>query len=203
MVPVKPFLETLRTFNAAVKNETAAGARPPKRRLAYKIAKPTFYAFHRLVPGVTLTFGGLMIDERARVLEADGRVIPGLFAAGEGAGQAFFDDYIGGSALTNCLVIGRIAGRTGGGLTAPSTAGCAKAARGRGAWDGPAASRMSGQVHLLANQVGLSGQLENDGAGLVAQPHGCSEVGPGRRDRPCGMNVDRRPTRQPLAGPEN
>jgi predicted oxidoreductase len=52
-----------------------------------------------------------MIDERGRVLEADGRVIPGLVAAGEGAGQAFFDDYIGGSALTNCLVNGRIAGR--------------------------------------------------------------------------------------------
>ncbi|MCC5989583.1 MAG: hypothetical protein JJT95_18085 [Pararhodobacter sp.] len=34
-----------------------------------------------------------------------------LGAAGEGAGGAFFDDYIGGGALTMCLVMGRIAGR--------------------------------------------------------------------------------------------
>ncbi|PWB66012.1 MAG: hypothetical protein C3F17_02295 [Bradyrhizobiaceae bacterium] len=110
-VPVEPFLETVRSFNAAVKNDSAMDAKPPKQQLAYRIEKPKFYAFHPLVPGVTLTFGGIMINESAQVLEADGRIIRGLYAAGEGAGHAFFDDYIGGSALTNCLVMGRIAGR--------------------------------------------------------------------------------------------
>lgn len=110
-IPVEPFLETVRSFNAAVKDQSAIGAKPPKQQMAYKIEKPKFYAFHPLVPGITLTFGGIMADERAQVLEPDGRVVQGLYACGEGAGHAFFDDYIGGSALTNCLVMGRIAGQ--------------------------------------------------------------------------------------------
>jgi predicted oxidoreductase len=76
------------------------------------VEQAPFFALHPLVPGITLTFGGVMTDPSARVLEADGRVIPGLFAAGEGAGGAFFEDYIGGGALTLCLVMGRIAGRS-------------------------------------------------------------------------------------------
>jgi succinate dehydrogenase/fumarate reductase flavoprotein subunit len=60
---------------------------------------------------VTLTFGGIMINANAQVLETDGRIVPGLYAAGEGAGHVFYDDYIGGGSLANCLVMGRIAGR--------------------------------------------------------------------------------------------
>ncbi|MBZ0259352.1 MAG: hypothetical protein K8F90_01970 [Hyphomicrobiales bacterium] len=48
---------------------------------------------------------------RAQVREPDGRVIAGLFAAGKGAGHVFHHDYIGGGSLTNCLAMGRIAGR--------------------------------------------------------------------------------------------
>jgi len=110
-----PPAETARTvaaFNAAVQEGAAPGGLPPKRTLAHKVEQPPFLALHPLSPGITLTFGGIMTDETARVLEPDGRVIPGLFAAGEGAGGAFFEDYIGGGALTLCLVMGRIAGRS-------------------------------------------------------------------------------------------
>lgn len=110
-VPTEPFLRTVRDFNAAVVGDAAINAAPPKAALAHKIETPKFYAFSPLVPGVTLTFGGLMINTKAQVLEADGRIIPGLFAAGEGAGHVFFHDYIGGSSMTNCLVMGRIAGQ--------------------------------------------------------------------------------------------
>ena len=87
------------------------GMPPLSGQLASKIDKPPFYAVSNLSPGITLTFGGIMINDRAEVLEPDGRVIPGLFAAGEGAGHLFHHDYIGGGSLTNCLVMGRIAGR--------------------------------------------------------------------------------------------
>lgn len=109
--PVEQFLQTVDAFNAAVKDGAAPEATPPKAKLANRIETPPFYAFSPLRPGVTLTFGGIMIDAGARVLEPDGRVIPGLYAAGEGAGPVFFHDYIGGGSLTNCLVMGRIAGR--------------------------------------------------------------------------------------------
>lgn len=110
-LPPEQLVQTVEEFNAAVQDGAAPGANPPKATLASRIETPPFYAFHPLVPGITLTFGGIMINERAQALEADGRVIPGLFAAGEGAGPVFFHDYIGGGSLTNCLVMGRIAGR--------------------------------------------------------------------------------------------
>lgn len=109
--PVERFVQTIGEFNAAVADGAAPDANPPKAKLAQRIETPPFYAFHPLVPSIILTFGGIMINGRAQALEPDGRVIPGLFAAGEGAGAAFFHDYIGGGSLTNCLVMGRIAGR--------------------------------------------------------------------------------------------
>lgn len=110
-LPAETMQQTIATYNAAVSDGTAAGAEPPKAQLASRIKTPPFYASSPLVPGITLTFGGVMIDTAARALEADGRVIEGLFAAGECAGATFFHDYIGGGALTQALVTGRIAGR--------------------------------------------------------------------------------------------
>ncbi|QDZ01553.1 FAD-dependent oxidoreductase [Nitratireductor mangrovi] len=110
-VPSDTLAATIADFNVAVSGGAAPEASPPKAALARKIERAPFYAFHPLAPGVTLTFGGLMINDNAEVLEADGRVIAGLYAAGEGAGHVFYDDYVGGGSLANCLVMGRIAGR--------------------------------------------------------------------------------------------
>jgi fumarate reductase flavoprotein subunit len=110
-LPADRMQATIAAFNAAVTDQGAPTAVPPKAQLANRIETPPFYAFSPLVPGITLTFGGIMIDETARALEPDGRVIPGLYAAGECGGAAFFHDYIGGGALTNALVMGRIAGK--------------------------------------------------------------------------------------------
>ena len=109
-VPSGQFLRTIGEYNAAVENNQALAANPPKAALAYKIQTPKFYAFYPLIPGITSSFGGLMIDSEARVLETGGRVTPGLYAAGEVTGGLYYDDYIGGSALANCLVMGRRAG---------------------------------------------------------------------------------------------
>ncbi len=49
--------------------------------------------------------------DMAQAQEADGKVIPGLYAAGECAGGLYYEDYIGGVSLANCLVMGRIAGQ--------------------------------------------------------------------------------------------
>ncbi|MCU0949601.1 MAG: FAD-dependent oxidoreductase [Burkholderiaceae bacterium] len=110
-VPPAALVQTISEFNAKVEaGNKAPGATPPKNAVAYKVEGPKFYAFHPLKPGVTLSFGGIAINTKAQALEADGRVIPGLFAAGEGAGGLYYDDYIGGASLMNCLVMGHIAG---------------------------------------------------------------------------------------------
>ncbi|MFB3819275.1 MAG: FAD-dependent oxidoreductase [Candidatus Methylomirabilales bacterium] len=110
-VPANQLVKTVTEFNAAVQDGKAPGATPPKSGHALKVATPKFYAFYPLSPGVTLTFGGVRINTRAQVQEPDGTVIPGLYAAGECAGDLHYDDYIGGGALAACLVIGRVAGR--------------------------------------------------------------------------------------------
>ncbi|HPO35688.1 MAG TPA: FAD-dependent oxidoreductase [Syntrophales bacterium] len=109
-VPASNLEKTIAEFNAAVVNGSAPGAQPPKKAFAHKIETPKFYAFYPLVPGITITFGGIKINENAQALEPDGKIIRGLYAAGECAGGLFYEDYIGGGSLANCLVMGRIAG---------------------------------------------------------------------------------------------
>jgi tricarballylate dehydrogenase len=60
--------------------------------------------------GITFTFGGLRVDEPARVLEQAGAPLDGLYAAGELVGGLFFHNYPGGSGLTAGTVYGRRAG---------------------------------------------------------------------------------------------
>jgi predicted oxidoreductase len=74
-----------------------------------KLVEPPFLAI-RVYAAVTHTIGGLRIDERARVLRADGAPIPGLHAAGADAGGIFGGGY--GSGLAAALVFGRIAAET-------------------------------------------------------------------------------------------
>ena len=71
-----------------------------------KLVERPFLAI-RVHAAVTHTIGGLRIDERARVLRADGSPISGLHAAGADAGGIFTGGY--GSGLAAALVYGRLA----------------------------------------------------------------------------------------------
>jgi succinate dehydrogenase/fumarate reductase flavoprotein subunit len=109
-VPAAQLRATIDAFNSAVRDGKAAEATPPKSALATKIETPKFYAFYPLVPAITQTFGAITINTSAQVLEPDGRVIPGLYAAGNCAGPLYYDNYWPGGMQTSCLVMGRIAG---------------------------------------------------------------------------------------------
>jgi succinate dehydrogenase/fumarate reductase flavoprotein subunit len=58
------------------------------------------------------TMGGLEIDGYARVITVDGNPIPGLWAAGEVTGGIHAGNRLGGNALTDIFVFGRIAGQS-------------------------------------------------------------------------------------------
>jgi len=88
-----------------------AGLTPPKTHWARTIDAPPFIGYP-LRPGITFTYHGLAVDERARVLGQDGSPMPGLFAAGEVmAGNVLRRGYLGGVGMTIGSVFGRIAGR--------------------------------------------------------------------------------------------
>jgi succinate dehydrogenase/fumarate reductase flavoprotein subunit len=59
---------------------------------------------------VHTTFDGIRTDSAAHVLKS-GSPVTGLYAAGETVGGIYCNDRIGGGSLTNCLVMGRIAGK--------------------------------------------------------------------------------------------
>ena len=97
-------------FDAAVKDGRAAdGISPPKSHWAQALDTAPYYGF-AVTCGVTFTFGGLHIDEHARVLDDGGAPIPGLYAAGELVGGLFHGNYPGGTGLTAGAVFGRRAG---------------------------------------------------------------------------------------------
>ncbi|WP_194916679.1 3-oxosteroid 1-dehydrogenase [Catenulispora rubra] len=69
-----------------------------------------FYAL-RIVPGDLGTKGGMVTDERARVLRSDGSVIPGLYAAGNASAAVMGHSYAGaGSTIGPAMTFGYVAG---------------------------------------------------------------------------------------------
>ncbi|MBU5675941.1 flavocytochrome c [Alkaliphilus sp. MSJ-5] len=67
------------------------------------------YYIQKVVPSVHHTMGGLKIDTEARVINNEGNPIPGLFAAGEVTGGIHGTNRLGGNAITDIVVFGRIA----------------------------------------------------------------------------------------------
>jgi tricarballylate dehydrogenase len=110
---------TVREFNAAIRpapfdpsikdGRATEGIAPAKSNWALALEQPPFTAFP-VTCGITFTFGGVRVDEQARVLDQGGRPLAGLYAAGELVGGLFFHNYPGGSGLTAGSVYGRRAG---------------------------------------------------------------------------------------------
>ncbi len=73
------------------------GHEPPRQFDTDPIDRAPFYVIET-VPAISFTFGGLAIDNRARVLDEAGTPIPGLLAAGADAGGVFTKAYAGGLA---------------------------------------------------------------------------------------------------------
>ena len=55
--------------------------------------------------------GGVAINPNAEVLDGSDQPIPGLYAAGEVTGGVHAGNRLGGNAIADCFVFGRIAGR--------------------------------------------------------------------------------------------
>jgi tricarballylate dehydrogenase len=85
------------------------GIQPPKTNWARKIEVPP-YKCYPVACGITFTFGGLQINEQARVLDGRERVIPNLYAVGEITGGFFYNNYPAGAGLMRGAVFGKIAG---------------------------------------------------------------------------------------------
>jgi flavocytochrome c len=115
-MPAGSLEQTFADYNQwAAQSDPDRFGKQPKKDL-FPLDTPPFYAI-RLWPKVHYTPGGLQIDTHARVMDLSHRPIPGLFAAGEVTGGIHGAGRLGGCALTECIVFGRIAGRNAAGIT--------------------------------------------------------------------------------------
>ncbi|WP_096391270.1 FAD-dependent tricarballylate dehydrogenase TcuA [Halopenitus persicus] len=84
---------------------------PPKSNWALPIDEPPFTGYP-VTGGMTFGFGGVAVTPDAEVLDTRDDPIPGLYAAGNATGGLFYNNYPGGTGLTNAAVYGRIAAET-------------------------------------------------------------------------------------------
>lgn len=101
------FANTMETWNSYVeaKNDPDFG----RTSFANPLNNGPYYAI-KVTAGVHHTMGGVTINSATEVLKEDGTVIPGLFAAGEVTGGVHGANRLGGTAVADFVVFGRIAG---------------------------------------------------------------------------------------------
>jgi len=100
-------VKSVEEFNKAV--ETGGPDAFGRTLFDKKIDTAPFYAGPR-IPTVHHTMGGIEINTNAQVVGKDGNIIPGLYAAGEVTGGIHGSNRLGGNALADITVFGRIAG---------------------------------------------------------------------------------------------
>lgn len=106
-VPADALEQTIKEFNEAVKAD-----KPDEfGRTTWEntIETGPFYA-PSFSPAVHHTMGGLEINGNAEVINTDGEVIPGFYAAGEVTGGIHGTNRVGGNAVPDALCFGKIAG---------------------------------------------------------------------------------------------
>ena len=103
------FTSTMNTWNQAV--EAKSDAEFGRTSFANPLTTAPYYAI-KITPAVHHTMGGIVINPKAEVLNEKGEVISGLFAAGEVTGGVHGANRLGGNAVADFTVFGRIAGQS-------------------------------------------------------------------------------------------
>ena len=106
-IPSDAFAATMETWNGYVaeKSDPDFG----RTSFAEPLDTAPYYAV-KVTAGIHHTMGGLKIDPQTHVINTDGEIIPGLFAAGEVTGGVHGANRLGGNAVADFVVFGRIAG---------------------------------------------------------------------------------------------
>ena len=103
------FVSTMNTWNQAV--EAKSDTEFNRTSFANPLTAAPYYAI-KITPAVHHTMGGIVINPKAEVLNEKGEAISGLFAAGEVTGGVHGANRLGGNAVADFTVFGRIAGQS-------------------------------------------------------------------------------------------
>jgi len=132
--------DTVERFNQACRPGTfdptelddcrTEGLEPPKSHWARPLTEPPFYGY-TLKCGVTFTYLGVRIDDRAALRMTSGATSPNMFAAGEiMAGNILGQGYLAGLGMTIGSVFGQLAGSSAAAAAVPTGAAATTAQEG-------------------------------------------------------------------------
>ena len=108
-VPADALEKAVADHNEIIRNRRDSEFGKPITGAMVPMTKGPFYAVKQW-PSVHHCEGGVRINPKAQVLDIHGKVIPGLYAAGEFVGGIHGNNRLGGNAIADCVVFGRIAG---------------------------------------------------------------------------------------------
>merc|ERR1719437_88156 len=126
-VPLANIEATFKSYNEIAEKQTANPDAGPYeaygggksfdtwgKKFFHNLPLETSDAFHVAIvtPVIHYCMGGMSINADAEALTADGKVIGGLYSAGEAAGGIHGNNRLGGNSLLDCVVYGRVSGRS-------------------------------------------------------------------------------------------
>ena len=157
--PADAFAATMEKWNACV--EAKEDADFGRVSFANPLDQAPYYAI-KVQPGVHHTMGGIRINDAAQVISTDGEVISGLFAAGEVTGGVHGNNRLGGNAVADFVIFGRIAGSSAAGIlpAAEPAEEAAPAEEASPAEEPEAAPAEGGKVTLTGIGQGMGGDVE-------------------------------------------
>lgn len=104
--------ETITQYNAVVRGETSDSL-GRETGLEMEMVEASFFAI-KVSPGIHHTMGGVHINTDAEVIDTEGNAITGLWAAGEVTGGVHGANRLGGNAVADIVIFGRVAGSNAG-----------------------------------------------------------------------------------------
>jgi len=106
-IPEAELEKTLATYNHYQKSGKDEQFKRPN--LPRELSHAPYYAIE-VTPAVHHTMGGITIDPKTRAQDLDGKIIDGLYAAGEATGGVHGANRLGGNAISDIVTFGRMAG---------------------------------------------------------------------------------------------
>lgn len=108
-LPPHRLRQTVDEYNQGIRRGSDAFGKA-RSKLTHEIKTPPFWGCYAAMT-IHYTMGGIRINEHAQALNAQGQIIPGLYAAGEASGGVHGRNRMGANGINDALVFGRIAGK--------------------------------------------------------------------------------------------
>lgn len=109
-IPYSSLINTIETYNSNLQSNREDSFGKPFESWMTPIQTPPFYAMS-ITPKTHYSLGGLITDLNTNVIDINHNPIPGLYAVGEVTGLTHGANRLGSCSVTECLVMGRIAGK--------------------------------------------------------------------------------------------